>query len=215
MAERLCCSKGHRWAPVFAPDRWPPDFRTICPVCGEAPISPNDATATTVRVTAFVAAMVGAAGAALLFVSERTIAFGVIGLILPAVLAMVGVGLWVGRQRTKEMASVAEAMNFAFMAHLLMGWLRAIAPFKLFTLGRDQKVFICKLLPRTNRDRTLRIFRMKRRWNLVAHNSRKMKISFVLQLEANFVSSANREHRIHPASKSQVFTIGPEVKSDQ
>jgi hypothetical protein len=141
VAERLCCSKGHRWAPVFAPDQWPPDFRSSCPVCGEAPISPGDATATTVRVTTFFTVMFVVAGLALLFVSEHTISFAFIPLFGAAILVMVGVGVWVGRQRTKEMASVAEAMNFAFMAHLLLARLRAIAPFKLFALGRDQKAY--------------------------------------------------------------------------
>jgi hypothetical protein len=141
VAERLCCSKGHRWAPVFAPDQWPPDFRSVCPVCGEAPISPGDATATTVRITAFVTVMFAVAGAVLLFLSPNTIPFAIIPLIIVAVMLMVGVGVWVGRQRTKEMAKVAEAMNFAFMAHFLLAWLRAIAPFKLFALGRDQKAF--------------------------------------------------------------------------
>lgn len=141
MAERLCCSKGHRWAPVFAPDQWPPDFRSVCPVCGEAPISPGDATATTVRITAFLTVMLAAAGLALLLLFENTIPFGVILLIGVAVMLIVGVGVWVGRRRTKEMAAVAEAMNFAFMAHLLMTWLRAMAPFKLFALGRDQKAY--------------------------------------------------------------------------
>ena len=141
MAERLCCSKGHRWAPVFAPDQWPPDFRSVCPVCGEAPISPNDATVTTVRVTAFFAVLLGVAGVALVFLFENTIPFGIVLLIVAAILPMIGVGVWYGRQRTKAMAAVAEAMNFGFMPHLLMGWLRAIASFKLFALGRDQKAY--------------------------------------------------------------------------
>jgi hypothetical protein len=141
VAERLCCSKGHRWAPVFAPDQWPPDFRSVCPVCGEAPISPNDATNTTVRVTTFVAVTFAVAGAALVFISINTVVFGVILAVLAAVMALIGVGVWGARRRTKEMAAVAEAMNFAFMPHLLMTWLRAMAPFKLFTLGRDQKAF--------------------------------------------------------------------------
>jgi hypothetical protein len=137
VAERLCCSKGHRWAP----GQLPPDFRSLCPVCGEAPISPNDSAATTVRVASFITVIAAAAGLALLFFSETTIPFGVALLIGAAVVVMVGVGVWVGRQRTKEMAAVAEAMNFAFMPHLLMAWLRAIAPFKLFTQGRDQKAY--------------------------------------------------------------------------
>jgi hypothetical protein len=141
VAERLCCSKGHRWTPVFAPDKWPPDFRSVCPVCGEAPISPSDATATTVRVTAFLTAMFAVAGLALLLLFTNTIPFGIMLLFGAAVFPMIGIGLWVGRRRTKEMAAVAEAMNFAFMAHLLMAWLRAIAPFKVFALGRDQKAF--------------------------------------------------------------------------
>jgi hypothetical protein len=139
VTEQLCCSKGHRWAPVLAPDQWPPDFRSVCPVCGEAPISPNDATARTVRVTTFVAGMFAAAGLGLLFASKNTIVFGVVLLFLTAAFAMTGEGLWVGRRRTKQMAAVAEAMNLAFMPHLLMAWLRGIAPFKLFALGRDQK----------------------------------------------------------------------------
>ncbi|HBI42347.1 MAG TPA: hypothetical protein DDY78_05735 [Planctomycetales bacterium] len=141
MAERLCCSNGHRWTPVFAPDKWPPDFRSSCPVCGAAPISPGDATATTVRVTTFITVMFAVAGLALLLLSANTIPFAIINLIIAAILLMVGVGVWVGRQRTKEMAAVAEAMNFTFMAHLLLGWLRAIGPFKLFALGRDQKAY--------------------------------------------------------------------------
>jgi hypothetical protein len=141
VAERLCCPKGHHWAPVFAPDQWPPDFRSVCPVCGAAPISPNDATATMVRITAFLTVMLAAAGLALLLLFENTIPFGVVLLIGVAVMLMVGVGVWFGRRRTKEMAAVAEAMNFSFMAHLLLVWLRAIAPFKLLTLGRDQKAF--------------------------------------------------------------------------
>jgi hypothetical protein len=141
VAERLCCSKGHRWAPVIARDQWPPDFRSACPICGEAPISPNDATATTVRITAFITMMFAAAGLALLLISHETIVFGAISLIIAAVVVMIGFGVWVARRRTKEMAAVAEAMNFTFMAHLLMAWLRAIAPFKLFTLGRDQKAY--------------------------------------------------------------------------
>jgi hypothetical protein len=32
-------------------------------------------------------------------------------------------------------------MNFAFMAHLLLAWLRGIAPFKLLALGRHQKAY--------------------------------------------------------------------------
>ena len=139
MAERLCCSKGHRWAPVLPPDQWPPDFRSVCPVCGEAPISPGDATAATVRITTFIAALLAAAGVGLLVFSRQTIAFGIVLLVLTVVIAMIGVGVWVGRQRTKQMAAVAEAMNFAFMAHLLTAWLRRIAPFQLLALGRDQK----------------------------------------------------------------------------
>jgi hypothetical protein len=141
VAEQLCCSKGHRWAPVFAPDQWPPDFRSVCPVCGEAPISPNDASAATVRITTIIAVISAAAALAFLLVSVNTIFIGVIILFLIGALAMVGLGVWTGRRRTREMAAVAEAMNFAFMAHLLMGWLQAIAPFKLFTLGINQRAF--------------------------------------------------------------------------
>jgi len=112
----------------------------VCPVCGEAPISPSDATAATVRITTLVTVMFAVAGLALLL-SANTIPFAIIPFIIAAVMALVGVGLWVGRQRTKEMAAVAEAMNFAFMAHLLLAWLRGIAPFKLFAIGRDQKAY--------------------------------------------------------------------------
>jgi hypothetical protein len=141
VTERLCCSKGHRWAPVFAPDQWPPDFRSSCPVCGEPPIGPNDATTTTVRVTAYLSVTAAVAGLALAFLFEKTLPFGIALLIGAAVPPMIGLGVWSGRRRTKEMAAVAEAMNFAFMAHLLMAWLRALAPFKLFALGRDQKAY--------------------------------------------------------------------------
>jgi hypothetical protein len=141
VAERLCCSKGHRWAPAFTPDQRPLDFRSVCPVCGEAPISPNDASATAVRITAFFTVMIAAAGLALLLLSHNTIPFGVALLIGAGVVMMLGVSVWVGRQRTKEMAAVAEAMNFAFMPHLLLAWLRGVAPFKLFVLGRDQKAY--------------------------------------------------------------------------
>ncbi len=142
MAERLCCSKGHRWTPTFAPNQWPPDFRSSCPVCGDAPISPNDSTITTVRVTTFFAAMLAATGLGLLLISREAIVFGAILLTISGgITLLVGVGLWVGRKRTKEMATVAEAMNFSFMPHLLMAWLRAIAPFKLLTLGRDQRAY--------------------------------------------------------------------------
>jgi hypothetical protein len=136
VAEQLCCSKGHRWAPV----QLPPDFRCVCPVCGEAPISPNDVTASRVRLVAILVVIYHIIGLALIL-SGNTIAIcmGVAIFVPDGAWVAIGVGLSVTRQRTKEMARVAEKINFAFMAHFLMGWLCGIAPFRLFTIGWDQK----------------------------------------------------------------------------
>lgn len=139
MAEKLYCRKGHRWVPVFPPNVWPPDFRSSCPVCGDAPIGPFDVTATSAIVmTVFmVAFLVG--GLALLLVSEETLPFGIILLVIAAIFPLVALGMWVGRQRTKKMASIADAMGFAFMANLTLASVRAVAPFRMFTQGYAQK----------------------------------------------------------------------------
>ena len=141
MAERLYCSKGHKWAPAFPLDVWPPDFRSSCPVCGEPPIGPADVTITTARVMWIVAVICVLVGPVLLEVSKPTLFVGILLLAVACIIALWGVSVWVGRKRTKEMASVAENMSFAFMANLTLAGLRAMAPFRLFTLGRSQQAY--------------------------------------------------------------------------
>lgn len=141
MAELLYCTKGHSWSPRFARDAWPPDFRTTCPVCGEGPIGPYDVTATTARVLAVLAVALAAAGAVLLVVAVQTLAFGVILMVLAGVIPLIGVGIWVNRQKTKRMSGVALAMEFSFVANLTVSSVRAIAPFRLFTFGHSHKAY--------------------------------------------------------------------------
>ena len=139
MAESLYCSKGHSWTPKFPPDVWPPDFRTSCPVCGEGPIGAGDVTATTGRVMAVLAVLFVLIGLPLVFVVPATLPFGFFLLAAAAVIVFIGAAIWVGRQRTKAMAGVALAMDFAFMARLTESSVRAVAPFRLFTFGHTHK----------------------------------------------------------------------------
>ena len=141
MAERLCCSRGHRWEPAFPIDVWPPDFRSACPVCGAGPIGPTDVTETTARAMLIAAVICVLVGPALLFINKATLFVGVFLLVVAGVVMLCGVGIWVARQRAKEMASVAEAMNFTFMRNLTLAGLRALAPFHLFTLGGSHKAY--------------------------------------------------------------------------
>jgi hypothetical protein len=141
VAERLYCSKGHSWLPRFLPDAWPPDFRSACAVCGEGPIGPYDVTATTARVLAMIAVACLVAGLPLLFISKATLMVGVLLLLVAGVIPLVGVGIWVGRQKTKRMSGVALAMEFAFMANLAVSGVRAIAPFRLFGFGHSHRAY--------------------------------------------------------------------------
>lgn len=140
MAERFWCSKGHRWDPAFRPDKWPPDFRTTCPVCGEPPLGPSDLTATSVRVLIVVAVASAVTGLGLLLVTWALP--GVILCLIVAGLIPLGLlALRAGRQRTKKMAEIAEAMNFAFTPNLSLSAVRAAAPFGLWKQGHSQKAY--------------------------------------------------------------------------
>ena len=141
MAERLCCRKGHRWTPTFAPNVWPPDFRSACPICDQPPISPFDMTVTTAVVMAVLTVVFLVAGVALLLVSEDALPFGIILLIIAGVIPLIAVGIRVGRMRTKKMAAIAEPMGFAFIPNLTVASLRAVAPFRLFSHGYGQKAY--------------------------------------------------------------------------
>ncbi len=141
MAERLCCRKGHRWKPTFAPNVWPPDFRSACPICGDAPIGPFDATARTAVVMTVLVVVFLAAGVALLVVSEDALPFAIILLVIAGVIPLIAVGIRVGRMRTKKMAVIAEQMGFAFMPNLTVASIRAVAPFRLFTHGYGHKAY--------------------------------------------------------------------------
>ena len=140
MAERLCCSKGHRWEPVLPADKWPPDFRSACPVCGEAPLGPSDITATTGSV--LIALSVGClvAGMALLLVPPALPGVIVL-LIIAGIIPLTFIGFRAGRKRTKKMGEIADAMNFAFMPNLTPSAVRSVAPFRLFKLGHSQKAY--------------------------------------------------------------------------
>ena len=85
MAERLYGPKGHRWDPTFPIGVWPPDFRSSCPTCGEGPVGPFDATATTVRVMVVLAVASLLAAPLFLFVSENTIPVALFLFIVPVV----------------------------------------------------------------------------------------------------------------------------------
>jgi hypothetical protein len=41
----------------------------------------------------------------------------------------------------KKMASIADAMGFAFLPNVTLGSLRAVAPFRLFALGHSQRAY--------------------------------------------------------------------------
>ena len=140
MAERLCCSNGHRWEPVFPANKWPPDFRSSCPVCGEAPLGSGDVTATTRRVLLVLAVGCLVAGLALLLVPPA-LPGGIVLLVVAAFIPLVVVGYWAGRQRTKKMGQIADAMGFAFMPNLTPSSVRSVAPFRLFKLGHSQKAY--------------------------------------------------------------------------
>jgi hypothetical protein len=139
VAERLYCSMGHSWTPAFPPDVWPPDFRTSCPVCGAGPIGPLEMTVTTARVVAVVNVLAFLIGLLLVLVSENTLPFGIFSLIIAGVMLFIWLGMYIGRQKRKKMAGIAEAMGFSFVANLLVSSVRALAPFRLFTLGHSQK----------------------------------------------------------------------------
>ena len=141
MAERLYCRKGHRWEPTFAPNVWPPDFRTACPLCGDAPLSPFDVTATTVAVMVVLALVFLTAGVGLILVSEDALPFGIILLVLAGLMPLIGLGIWAGRQKMKKRAAVAEQMGFVFLPNLTVSSLRAVAPFRLFAQGYGQKAY--------------------------------------------------------------------------
>ena len=140
MAERLYCSKGHRWEPVFPLGKWPPDFRTSCPVCGEAPISPFDITIGTGRVLIVLAVVCLVAGLALLLVPPALPAVFIL-LIVSGIVPISFAAIWFGKQRVKKMAQIADAMNFAFLPNLTPSSVRAIAPFWLFKQGHSQKAY--------------------------------------------------------------------------
>jgi len=140
VAERLCCSKGHRWEPVLPADKWPPDFRSSCPVCGEAPLGPSDVTATTGRVLTVLAVGCLVAGLALLLVPPA-LPGAIVLLIIAGLIPLAFIGLRVVRQRTKKMGQIADAMGFAFMPNLTPSSVRAVAPFRLFKLGHSQKAY--------------------------------------------------------------------------
>ena len=142
MSERLCCPKGHYWEPTFPPDVWPPDFRSACPVCGEAPIAPGEFTVTGRRIMAVLAGVVMIAGAAWLVFATEPMPCGIFLLIIGVImLALAGPASWAVRQRKKKVAAIAEAMEFAFMPSLTASSVRALAPFRLFAQGRLPKVF--------------------------------------------------------------------------
>ena len=140
MAERLYCSKGHRWEPAFPVDQWPPDFRTSCPVCGEAPLSPFDLTVGTRRILTVLAVLCLAAGLALLLIPPALPGV-ILLLIIAGIIPLSFIGIWVGRGRVKKMAEIADAMNFAFLPNLGASSVRAIAPFRLFKQGHSQKAY--------------------------------------------------------------------------
>jgi hypothetical protein len=153
VAEQLCCPKGHRWKPVFAPDQWPPDFRSSCPVCGEAPLGPFDMTITMGRMLTVLAVMCLVTGPALLtaymlILPARPDALFIwlllVAMLLPLAAGLILVGImavWVVRRRVKKMAEIAEAMNFTFAPRLVTSSVRTIAPFGLFKLGRSPKTY--------------------------------------------------------------------------
>ncbi len=140
MAERLCCSKGHRWEPVLPADKWPPDFRSTCPVCGEAPLGSGDVTETTRRVLIILAVGCLVAGLALLIVPPA-LPGAIVLLVIAGIVPLTFIGFWAGRQRTKEMGKIADAMGFAFMPNLTPSAVRSVAPFRLFKLGHSQKAY--------------------------------------------------------------------------
>jgi hypothetical protein len=140
VAERLYCVKGHYWEPVFRPDVWPPDFRSSCPVCGEAPIAPGELTVTGRRVAVVLGVVVVLAGVAWLVFATEPMPCGLFLLIIGVILlALAGPAAWAVRQRRKKVAAIAEAMEFAFMPSLTSSSVRAIAPFRLFAQGRLPK----------------------------------------------------------------------------
>ncbi len=140
VAERLYCSKGHRWEPVFPLNKWPPDFRTSCPVCGEAPISPFDITIRTRRILIVLAGVCLVAGLALLLVPPALPGVFLL-LIIAAIIPLTFIGIRVGKQRVKKMAEIADAMNFAFLPNLTQSSVRAVAPFRLFKQGHSHKAY--------------------------------------------------------------------------
>ncbi|HVS35643.1 MAG TPA: hypothetical protein VMS17_08675 [Gemmataceae bacterium] len=141
MAERLYCRKGHRWTPTFAPNVWPPDFRSSCPTCGDAPLGPFDMTQITARVMIVVSVAFLAGGLGLLFVGDVGLAVGIGLLIAAGVIALIGLIVRINRQNTQKMADLAEQMGFAFMPNLTVGSLRAVAPFQLYTHGHSQRAY--------------------------------------------------------------------------
>lgn len=140
MAERFWCSKGHRWEPTFRPDKWPPNFCTTCPVCGEPPLGPFEVTDTTRRVETILAVGLLVAGLALMLIPGALpgvfLCFGA-----AAFVPLILLGQWFGRQRVKTMAETAEAMHFAFVPNLALSAVRAAAPFGLWKQGHSQKAY--------------------------------------------------------------------------